>query len=158
MLLKWNLSSQCFLLRFSLTVISCHTNLNVSQILESTLSLTLLYCAKMLLLFSKLPVGCGLLSGPDQWARTITKVTELMDKREKQAEEWGLCKKPWQHKAQVSRMNVLRNTCIHWAVSSCEPWHLICLPGLRSAPKKRCKTFIKRKRWCVDFYSCNSEI
>ncbi len=23
-------------------------------------------------------------------------------------------------------------------------------PGLRSAPKKRCKTFIKWKRWCVE--------
>ncbi len=26
----------------------------------------------------------------------------------------------------------------------------IVTPGLRSAPKKRCKTFIKRKRWCVE--------
>ncbi len=24
------------------------------------------------------------------------------------------------------------------------------IPGLHSAPKERCKTFIKRKRWCVE--------
>lgn len=104
-------------------VISCHKNLTVSQILE--LALTLFYCSKMLLLFSKLPGGVAY-GAADQWACTIMKVTELMDKRKNKLKEWELCKMPWQHNAQVSRMNVLRNTCVHWAVTSCEPWYLIC--------------------------------
>ncbi len=30
--------------------------------------------------------------------------------------------------------------------------------GLRSAPKKRCKTFIKRKRWCVEHCSDDASV
>ncbi len=31
-------------------------------------------------------------------------------------------------------------------------------PGLRSAPKKQCKTFIKRKQWCVEHCSDDASV
>ncbi len=32
------------------------------------------------------------------------------------------------------------------------------IPGLRSAPKERCKAFIKQKRWCVKHCSDDTSV